>query len=232
MITRLKKAIPVKGRRAAKIRRAQLFERAGSERYSRPALNALDTKLLEYLPDEPGVFLEIGANDGYSQSNTYYLERFRGWRGVLIEPLPDLFDVCSRIRPKSACFNTACVSDQSIRSVTIVDMNLVSVTLGMQDRIEESSRLYGGRRLEVPAATMSAILDEAGEHAIDFMSIDVEGVELEVLRGLDMSRHCPKFLLVETSHPEMVRSAVSPHMAQIAQLSFHDYLFERLSSAA
>ena len=71
-----------------------LFEFFGSDRYSRPALNDIDHKLEEYLPYKNGFFIEVGANDGFAQSNTYYFEKLRGWKGVLIEPIPDLYAKC------------------------------------------------------------------------------------------------------------------------------------------
>jgi len=49
------------------------FETFGSERYSRPALHQMDVLLEKILPAGPGVFVEAGAHDGFTQSNTYYL---------------------------------------------------------------------------------------------------------------------------------------------------------------
>ncbi|MCL4237598.1 MAG: hypothetical protein KJ047_05045 [Anaerolineae bacterium] len=76
--------------------RRMLFERLGSDRYSWLALNALDRKLLPYLSYQAGFFVELGANDGLSQSNTYYYERWQGWRGILIEPVPELCQRAAR----------------------------------------------------------------------------------------------------------------------------------------
>ena len=57
-------------------------------------LNGLqDKKVLKYLPTAPGFFIEAGANDGLKQSNTFYLESRRGWRGLLVEPIPELASV-------------------------------------------------------------------------------------------------------------------------------------------
>jgi hypothetical protein len=58
--------------------RGAAYEFAGSGRYSRPALNDLDNKLNRYLTRRHGVFIEAGANDGSTQSNTCYLEKFLG----------------------------------------------------------------------------------------------------------------------------------------------------------
>jgi hypothetical protein len=64
-------------------RRRPLYEFFGSDRLSHLALNNLDHKLKKYLNFENGTFIEAGGNDGPSQSNTYWFERFRGWRGML-----------------------------------------------------------------------------------------------------------------------------------------------------
>lgn len=229
MVLNAKLLVPISFRRYLKVGRARLFERFGSDRFSRPAFNALDTQMLAYLPKGPGVFLEIGANDGFRQSNTYYLERFRGWRGVLVEPMPKLFAQCQRIRPKSQCFNRACVATEATSSATMVDMDLMSLTLGQQDAAEEGRRLSGGHEITVKATTLSAILDEAGEPNIDFMSVDVEGAELSVLRGLDLDRHTPKFLLIETADPGAVEDLLRGYMTPIDKLSVHDYLFQQVS---
>jgi len=61
--------------------RRPLYEMFGSDRYSHLALNDLDQKLKRYLDFENGFFIEAGGNDGLTQSNTYWFERFRGWRG-------------------------------------------------------------------------------------------------------------------------------------------------------
>ena len=71
--------------------RRRLYEVLGSDRYSRPAQRQMDRCLEQYLPYKNGFFIEVGANDGFAQSNTYYFERFLKWRGILIEPIPELY---------------------------------------------------------------------------------------------------------------------------------------------
>lgn len=223
----LRTLIPAEVRRWVKIRRAQAFHLAGSERYGRPALSHLDSQMLAYLP-ERGTFLEIGANDGYSQSNTYYLERFRGWEGILIEPLPHLNHWLRRIRRRSESFNVACVADPRTTSVTVLDDNLQTVALGQQSAEDEQQRApRDARQFVVPAATLSSVIDLSRFDAITFMSIDVEGAEMAVLGGLDLKRHCPEFLLVETKYPDTIDELVAGHLSRRAQLSFHDFLWTR-----
>jgi FkbM family methyltransferase len=229
MINALKRCIPTQVRRAIKIRRAWMFERLGSFRYSAPALSALDKRVLPFVGRGPGVYLEIGANDGFTQSNTYYLDRALGWTGILIEPIPSLYRVCRQVRPSATSFNVACVADGGPTQVDIIDLDLMSVVLGLQPRSEEDERLHGRRRsrLQVEARTISSIIDEAAVAEIDLMSIDVEGAELEVLAGLDLQRHAPRYLVIETEHPATVTEVLDPVMVHVHQLTHHDHLYAR-----
>ena len=63
-------------------------------------LNKLDKKIEEYLNYDDGFFVELGANDGVTQSNTLYLEKHRKWKGVLVEPTPHNFLKCLENRSK------------------------------------------------------------------------------------------------------------------------------------
>ena len=70
-----------------KLRR--LAETFGIFRWSSPALYKIDKHLEKYLPETPGFFIEAGAHNGYSQSNTYYWERVKHWKGILVEPISE-----------------------------------------------------------------------------------------------------------------------------------------------
>jgi hypothetical protein len=65
-------------------------------------LNHLDEKLSKIIDIEGGFFFEAGANDGVRQSNTLYFEESRGWRGILVEPIPNRFLDCVVNRPKAS----------------------------------------------------------------------------------------------------------------------------------
>lgn len=208
-----------------KVGRARIFEIARSERYALPALNGLDKAMLDILPAS-GTFLEIGANDGYSQSNTFYLERSRGWIGILIEPIPSLYGICKRHRTQSACFNLACVGPGGPPTITLADKGLMTVSLGLLPADEETRRKDGSdSEVVVDAVQLSDVIDRAPIDSITFMSIDVEGAELHVLAGLDLTRHAPEYLLVETQDLSAVQEIVSPTLRLEKSLSHHDYLF-------
>lgn len=221
-----------------------MFERAGSARYSRPALFELDRKLERFLPEEGGFFVEAGAYDGYLQSNTYYFERIKGWKGVLVEPVPELYEACRRERPGSQVFNCALVPpDLEGGPVEIRVGGLMSLVHGAQgsadaDAAHAQAGTRGGRDpsydIAVKGRSLSSVLDEAGAREIDLLVLDVEGYEAEALAGLDLDRHAPRFLLVEMLEPERTRAGIEAVIEDryepVEHLSPYDHLYRRLPS--
>ncbi len=201
--------------------RRTAFEVAGSTRYSRPALHALDRRLEDHLDFDGGYFIEAGANDGFSQSNTYYLERFRQWTGLLIEPIPELADEC-RLNRKSRVIEAALVADEAATpSVTLHCAGLMSTVAGALGSEEATQRhvqtglevqgLRNSRVVQVPARTLSSLLDECRvEREIDLLSLDVEGAEPQALRGLDLRRHSPRWICVEARDPDEICHLLDP----------------------
>lgn len=216
--------------------RRTLFEALGSDRYSRPSLNDLDRKLEKYLPQRGGFFVELGANDGFTQSNTYYFEKLRGWRGILIEPIPQLYAQVVRNRPRSRVFNCACVPfDFEGPSVTMTYANLMSVVKGGIGDLElESQHIDAAEQVQqlqayevtVPTRTLTSILEGCGVTRIDLLSLDVEGFESDVLRGLDLDRFHPQYILIELKYRQNETEALlAEKYRKIDQLSPHDFLY-------
>lgn len=201
---------------ARRVRRS-LHERVGSDRYSRPSLHGIEDDLGRLFPKRGGYFIEAGANDGFAQSNTYWLERLRGWRGVLVEPVPLLARECRRNRPHAQTFACALVADPETHTVTMTAAGLMSLVAGARGSDDEDARHLAAARavqpgvetyaVEVPARTLTSVLDEAGAPPEpDLLSLDVEGYEGEVLRGLDFGRYAPRFVLVEANFESEVDS--------------------------
>ncbi len=205
----------------------------------RPALDNLDRKLEKYINYSGGFFIEVGANDGYSQSKTYFLEKKRGWRGILIEGIPCLSDKCKKERTKSIVYNCALVSNDFLHStVTMHYAHLMSLVDGALFRGEkdQQKRIKAGLQvqriddtysIEVPARTLESILDENENlPEIDFFSLAVEGFELQVLKGLNMSKYTPKYILVGPLSFDEVNSFLLGHYDFVGQLSRRDYLYK------
>jgi FkbM family methyltransferase len=179
--------------------RRGIFESLGSRRYSRPALHGMDLQLQELLPPRPGLFVEAGAHDGYTQSNTYYLERCLGWRGLLVEAVPELFEKARRRRRGSIVKQAALVGPEEDGSEVVVHFGDLASTLGAPEHAIGGLRNAGRSpySVTVPGRTLTGLLDETGLGRPDLLVLDVEGHELAALRGLDLDRHAPDLLLVE-----------------------------------
>lgn len=204
----IRKIYPYLGSKLSRTKR-KIYELAGNEKLSKPY--AGHDKLLKYLNGRNGFFVEVGGNDGFFQDPTYYLEKFRGWTGIIVEPLP-VSRRCQRNRPNSLVVNVAVVGpDYPGKSIAFIDCNAMSVIKngvpGYEDWIREGERCQRikAEEIEVPAMKLSDILDEYfANHPtkqIDFLAIDVEGYELNVLKGLDLSRYQPVHLLIEILKP-------------------------------
>jgi FkbM family methyltransferase len=184
--------------------RRRAFEAAGSERFSRPAMYDMERRLLRHMNFCGGTFIEAGANDGFTQSNTYWLERYMGWRGVLIEPVPEKVVECRRNRPRAAVVNAALVAEERINEITITTAGLRAYVTGSfaDPQYETYHRTVAAaeesitpRDVRVPAKTLASVIAMCGLNHIDLLSLDVEGYEPQVLLGMKPWR--PRHILVE-----------------------------------
>jgi FkbM family methyltransferase len=217
----------------------KLFRRFEPDRRPpRPALNDLDTKLEKYLNFRDGFFIEAGGNDGYSQSNTFYLEKTLNWRGILIEGIPDLYNKCKAERRRSTVYNCALVADDYTHpTVTMQYAHLMSVVDGALKTSDKQAKhikdgvdvqhLAGTYSVDVPARTLTSVLANAKNlPKIDFFSLDVEGYELNVLKGLDLNRFRPTYILVEANFFDEVNDHLQKNnYTLVEKLSYHDYLY-------
>jgi FkbM family methyltransferase len=200
-------------------------------------LNQLDVKLASYVNFRRGFFVEAGANDGVAQSNTLYLERYRSWKGLLIEPVPELMLKCRSNRPTAIVEQCALVnSDFPEGAIEMEFCNLMSVVRGSGGIFaSDEAHIAAGRQylkpgevpytVKVPARTLTSVLDAHGIRRVDLLSLDVEGYEGDALRGINFERHAPRYILVEANNVADVEDALGNRYELLVQLSKHDRLY-------
>jgi FkbM family methyltransferase len=200
----------------------------------------MDKKLESLLPHRNGFYVELGANDGALASNSYYFELKKGWRGILIEPCPNLYLSClNRRGEKNQVFCNACVSfdysDEFVRMIYCDSMTIseeLNLDIGnKKDFINEGIKyLSSGEKpfeFGAKATTLNAILSIANAPSlIDFLSLDVEGAELEVLKGVDFNKFNFKYMLIECRDINRLTEFLIPLGYNLKEKFSHDdYLF-------
>jgi len=180
----------------------------------------------------PGFFVDVGAFDGTLGSNTSFFEKHLQWTGIAFEPNPSAFEVLRATRSCRLIQGCAYHQDGQIpflglserehRELTrlrpprsLLQMMLdsshggamlsgIPEHMGQFDRVEWASKAMklDQIRATVPCHRIDTVLNDCGVQTVDYLSIDVEGAELEVLRGIDFDRvqvnvisieHSPRF---------------------------------------
>jgi FkbM family methyltransferase len=141
-----------------------------------------------------GLFVEVGANEPQAGSQTWLLES-NGWHGILVEPLPHLAARLKAERGRSRVFQVACGGPGHPATVEFHEAAAHEHSGIAKYAVDPGDKYVQVHR--VPMLTLDEIIEQAKCPAIDFVSIDVEGTELDVLRGFDLPRHRPSLVLLE-----------------------------------
>lgn len=144
--------------------------------------------ILHYFKDRKGTFLDIGANDGVTLSNTYALQKL-GWHGVLIEPSEEAFNRIP-VTPFVHKFNVAigttdghCTFHEMGEHLGVRDVSLLS-TIKKTELKRWPGVEFKERMTEV--WTYKTLLTNSPYKTFDFISIDAEGVDFEILEQINL----------------------------------------------
>ncbi len=138
-----------------------------------------------------GFYIEAGAYDGIFQSNTKILQDKFNWKGILIEPSPATFSQLIKNRPNNIHINQ-CLVDYHHTSSTISG----TFDNGPMSSVNNIRNTHASM-IDVPCIQLEKILDQSKVDTIDFMSLDTEGYELNVLNGMNLNKYTPRYLLIE-----------------------------------
>jgi FkbM family methyltransferase len=191
-----------------------------------PGLSQIYLDTFGYKTD--GSFVEVGAYDGISFSNTYGLARI-GWRGLYVEAVWEYYLKCvetHKNHPRIEVINE-CVGDG----------NMVNMYVGKEfstasERFALEASAYWGVKysgvVSVPTMTLNNLLQAHWIGAMDLMVIDVEGSEADVLKGLSMTCWMPKLVIIEAH--EQHRDLIFSENAIFINKYFEHYGYEKIFS--
>lgn len=157
-----------------------------------------------------GVFVEIGAHDGISYSNTYYFEKNLNWRGLCIEPHPDRFRELIKNRGKNTICLPIAIANNNGESKFLQIQGGPEMLSGLLDhydpkhllRIDKELDRFGGDKtvINVKISKLQKVFEANNINHVDLLSIDTEGSELEILKSIDFSKVTIDIIMVENNY--------------------------------
>lgn len=144
-----------------------------------------------------GFFVDIGCAWPIKNSNTYFLEKNLGWKGIGVDGLPDYAKGWSEQRPQSTFLNFM-VTERSDAKEKFYKVGVWGLSTAEKD-VAKDLKVVG--EIEVPGITLDDLLERQGVKEIDLLSIDVEGHQKSVLAGFDLKRWKPKLVCIEDEGP-------------------------------
>jgi FkbM family methyltransferase len=156
-----------------------------------------------------GFFVDIGANDGIMGNNSYIFEQI-GWKGIFVEPQPDVYRLYLKRYRNCACYNAA-LSSKSNENTDFFKAHGANALSGINEGMSESHKKwaeeYGKTEIiKVKTMTFGEMMEKHPEiRHVDFMSIDVEGHEMEILKTINFKKYSFSFLTIERSEPEKIK---------------------------
>jgi Methyltransferase FkbM domain len=151
-----------------------------------------------------GYFVEVGAGDGRTHSNTYVLERDYAWKGVLIDANPDYI---SKIRRHRRCLSVCACVDSEERDLNFFAFGYMGGIVANDTDYAQKKRdgllkRHFDKIFQARSQSLGQILDSVGApKSIQYMSIDVEGAEHRVLSGFPFDRYVVEALTIERPTP-------------------------------
>lgn len=157
-----------------------------------------DKILAEFFQNQrTGICVEVGAYDGVEGSNTYFFEK-RGWKCFLVEPHPVLIEKIKSRRQSTVIPFAASAQKGELEFFIAENVETLS-SLDNSNTFVERVKDAGGtiKSVKVKTAPLDELLLEQGITQIDFITIDVEGHEGQVLSGFTLSKFCPRIVILE-----------------------------------
>lgn len=174
---------------------------------------------LVFADKKQGFYVDVGAAHPKSGSVTYFFYN-KGWRGINIEPIKDLYDKLAHDRPRDINYNIG-IAEQA----GMLDFFLSTQDSGLSSFDAKENSIAE----QMPVRSLTEILDENKVTDIDFLKIDVEGFERNVLAGTDLAKYRPKVILLEALEPKSLEPNHQNWEFLLAKANYKFVLFDGLN---
>lgn len=151
----------------------------------------------------PGAYVDIGSWNPVNTSNTYYFY-LRNWKGICIDPNPELRELYRRYRSRDTFLNYGIGDLGEVKTYFMLNdpyssLNTFSFDFLRQNKVESHIK----ETIDIPLTSLEAVLDKhlKSTDRLDFFDVDVEGYDLEALKTNNWDKYRPKIILVETNSP-------------------------------
>ena len=212
------------------------------KRYS--ARGNIDKSLIDIINKRNGFYLEVGAYNGISESVSLRFEKELKWSGLLIEPNPLHFKYLKKNRSNNICLNFICLSKEYLnKKLYIKNLNLMSHIVDDKNKIyfkdypierinllAKEANLGNFKSYECKIEMLENIFEKFNINIIDLAIIDVEGSELELLKGINFEKIKINYFCIESYNFEKLNQfMINKNYEFLKKLHREDYVFKRIN---
>lgn len=179
------------------------YSQCGQDKY-------LETNVFKGL--KHGIFVDVGAHDGKTFNNTLFFEKMHNWSGINIEPIPNVFDKLVSNRPSSININCAIDVINNETRDFMINTGYTEMLSGLVDnyderhikRIQAENMKHNSSStiIKVNTRTLESIFDEYNITKVNYLSIDVEGAELSVLKSINFNKVFIDVIMFENNYED------------------------------
>jgi FkbM family methyltransferase len=183
---------------------------------------------LAFAGQTTGTYIDVGAGHPIADNVSFWFYE-RGWQGIVIEPQPDLAALYQRLRPRDFA-----VCGLIGRHCGETDFHMVERLHGLSTTVEgnaQQAKAFGVeyQTIRMPVTTLAKLCEARDLGSIDFLKIDVEGAEGDVLFGGDWTRFRPKVIVAEAVSPGATLQAWQQWEPFIIAQGYRFVLFDTLN---
>jgi FkbM family methyltransferase len=183
---------------------------------------------LVFAGQQEGVYVDIGGGHPVADNVSFYFY-LKGWRGLVVEPQQDLAEIYAHVRPRDRV--VSCLAGRAEGEAEFHTVEKLHGFSSMRREHAEGAAAFGARYATVrkPVRRLAALIEEAGIERIDFLKIDVEGAEADVLAGMELARFRPRVILIEAIAPGSMADAWQAWEPALISQGYAFAFFDRLN---